>query len=298
MKAFVVGNIATDETFGVARLPVEGESIFGSKISTDLGGKGANQATILGRSGVQTILIAAIGTDAQAKLLRNRLAAEPVTQRLIEMSDQPSDSTIVVKERSGRNVVITTVDCARSLKSDDVASRMSDALPGDLLVLQGNLELTTTKQIIAVARERSLRIVLNPSPFEHEIKALLADLNALFVNQHEALEITGFTGHSAVQALLQYNIETVVLSLGEKGALLGTKSGILTVSARSCDAIDSTGAGDTLQGVALASAILRRKEIDLRALEIATNAASLTVSRAGTTAAFPTGEELSDLLAQ
>lgn len=298
MKAFVVGNIAVDQTFAVNRLPAEGESIFGRKISTDLGGKGANQAIVLARSGIPTVLIAATGADPDADLLRDRLAAEPVTTRLIEVPDHASDNSIVMKDTSGGNVIVTTFDCARSLDVTDVEARMTDVVTGDLMVLQGNLDLATTRQIIAKARARHMRIVLNPSPFETGIEALLTDINVLFLNQHEAFQITGCEGPAAIPKLLNYGMETIVLSMGDKGALLGTATGIRTVPAHACDAIDSTGAGDTLQGVAIASALLHKRSIDVQDVQIAAEAAALTVSRPGTTSAFPTQAELAQLMAR
>ena len=297
MKVFVVGNIVADQTYSVGRLPNEGESVLGRKISVDLGGKGANQSIILARSDISTILIAAIGDDTQASQLSDRLATEPVVPRLIQIPNTASDSSIIIKDRTGKNVIVTTVDCARSLKVSDVEQKMTDAASGDLLVLQGNLELAITKQIIATARKRGMKIVLNPSPFENGIELLLADLDTLFVNQHEAYQITGCEGPVAVQKLLEFGIKTVILSMGEKGALLGTASEVLSVPAQTCHVVDSTGAGDTLQSVAIASAILRRSCIDLVALKIAAQAAAFTVSRHGATAAFPTQTELKSLFA-
>jgi ribokinase len=297
MKVFVVGNIVADQTYSVGRLPNEGESVLGRKISVDLGGKGANQSIILARSDISTILIAAIGDDTQANQLSERLATEPVVPRLIQIPNTASDSSIIIKDGTGKNVIVTTVDCARSLTLSDVEQKMTDAASGDLLVLQGNLELAITKQIIATARKREMKIVLNPSPFENGVELLLADLDTLFVNQHEAYQITGCEGPVAVQKLLEFGIKTVILSMGEKGALLGTASEVLSVPAQTCHVVDSTGAGDTLQGVAIASAILRRSCIDLVALKIAAKAAALTVSRHGATAAFPTQTELKSLFA-
>ena len=296
MKAFVVGNIAIDETFAVHRLPCEGESIFGTQVSTDLGGKGTNQAIVLARSGIETILIAATGADTQAGRMRSVLAQEKVTPRLKVIADLPSDRSIVVKDAAGGNANITTVDCARSLNADDVFERMADAVAGDLVVLQGNLKISTTGQVIAMAKKRNMQVVLNPSPLETGIEDLLGEVNTLFLNQHEALQITGVQDSAAVSDLLGRGIETVVLSQGEKGAILGTRVGIFTLSATACEVVDSTGAGDTLQGVALASATLRDCTVDVQALEIATRAAALTVSRFGTRTAFPSEAELLDLM--
>ena len=160
MKAFVVGNITIDETFAVTRLPCEGESIFGAKVSTDLGGKGANQAIVLARSGVPTVLIAATGVDRQADQMRNILTQEKVIPRLKEMTGLESDRSVVVKDAAGGNANITTVECARSLEMEDIHQRMADAASGDIVVLQGNLKVSTTKMIITLAQSRNMQIAI------------------------------------------------------------------------------------------------------------------------------------------
>jgi ribokinase len=296
MKVFVVGNIAMDQTLAVDRMPLEGESIFGSKVSNDLGGKGTNQAVVLARCGIPTILIAALGSDAQSQQMRERLAQEAVIERLVERQGVSGDTTIVLKDAAGGNVNITTVDCARGLQIADVRPLISDAKPGDLLVLQGNLSLAATSDIIHDAREKGLRIALNPSPLDLEMVPLLAGLDVLFLNEHEAEQITGVQKYAAVQYLLDLNVDTVVLTLGAYGSLLGTKSGTVAVPAQLTEVVDSTGAGDTFQSVALGSALLRGGWIDSLSLSIAAKAAAITVSRFGTTAAFPTRAELEKLL--
>lgn len=298
MKVFVVGNIAMDQTLAVDRMPLEGESIFGSKISNDLGGKGTNQAIVLARCGIPTILIAAIGTDAQSQQMRERLAREPVIDRLVERQDIPGDTTIVLKDTDGGNVNITTVDCARSLRIADVTPLISDAEAGDLLVLQGNLSLAATSDIIRAARKKGMRVALNPSPLSSDIAQLLPGLDILCLNEHEAEQITGAQKQAAVQYLLDLDIDTVVLTLGASGALLGRQDGIVEVPAQRIDVADSTGAGDTFQSVAIGSALQRGEWIDRQSLSIAAMAAAITVSRFGTTAAFPTQAELDALLEQ
>ncbi|MEE4188096.1 MAG: PfkB family carbohydrate kinase, partial [Roseobacter sp.] len=108
VKAFVVGNIVMDESYAVDSLPTQGESIFGKKTGTDLGGKGANQAIVLGRSGVPTVLIAATGTDAQADGMIRRLETEPVEARFVKMDGMASDNSIIMTDQIGGNTIITT----------------------------------------------------------------------------------------------------------------------------------------------------------------------------------------------
>lgn len=296
MTVFVVGNIAMDQTLAIDQMPREGASIFGVRVSSDLGGKGTNQAIVLARCGIPTVLVAGIGADAQGRQMRDLLEREPVIGRLLELEGCASDSTTVLKDAAGGNANITTVDCARRIEAVDVMPMIADATRGDLLVLQGNLSLTTTAGIMHEARRRGLRIVLNPSPFDAVITALLPGLDILFLNEYEAAQITGTKEGDAVERLLDLGIGAVVLTLGPRGALLGTQAGLVSVPARSCQVMDSTGAGDTFQSVAIGSALLRDGRIDAHALGIAADAAAITVSRFGTVAAFPTQEELARLL--
>jgi len=296
MQVFVVGNIVIDETYSVDRIPVEGESVLGGKVSSDLGGKATNQAVILGRCGIPTTLIAGVGADAQAARIRSRIAVEPVSARLIEINGRASDTSIVLTDGQGANAIVTTVDCARSLPFESVTASMTYAAAGDLAMLQGNLSLSSTSRIIEFARGRGMIVALNPSPFEAGIERLMPGLDILFLNQHEARLIIAKDGEAAVQELLDMGIGTVVLTLGERGALLGNREGIVAVPAHACDVVDGTGAGDTLQSVAIASSLLRKTTLDVRALEVAAQAAALTISRPGTADAFPTELELSHLL--
>lgn len=300
MKVFIVGNIAMDQTIEIDDFPREGESILGSKVSYDLGGKGANQAIVLSRTGVRTIFIAAIGTDAQSHQMQDLLACEPVIPRLIERENYASDTTVVLKDLTGGNANIATVDCARSVEIADVLPRMSDAVANDLLVLQGNLQHSTTADLIAEARKLNMQIAFNPSPFNPNLIPLLSGLDVLFLNEHEAEQVTGKTGQAAVQDFLNMNIGAVVLTLGARGALLGQRNDngtdIALVPAQNCAVVDSTGAGDTLQSVTIGSAMRRGGKICAHDLERATRAAAIMVTRSGTKAAFPTQEELKTLI--
>jgi len=299
MKVFIVGNIAMDQTIGIDQFPHEGESIFGSGISHDLGGKGANQAIVLSRSGVQAIFISAIGTDAQSQQMRELLAREPVVSRLIERQNYSSDTTVVLKDRAGGNANIALVDCARSIELLDVLPLMADATPDDVLVLQGNLKLSTTADLMTEARKRKMQIAFNPSPFNSNLIPLLSGVDVLFLNEHEAEQITRKAGNAAVQELIEMNIGTVVLTLGARGALLGQLNekavSIVAVPAQNCEVVDTTGAGDTLQSVTIGSAMLRGSKICANDIELASRAAAITVKRPGTTAAFPTQQELKAL---
>lgn len=297
-RAFVIGNITIDESFLVESLPDEGASIHGEKISRDLGGKGANQAGILARAGVTTSLIAGVGDDSHGVSIRRRVAQESFDGRLVEMRNHASDVSMVFTTGEGTNSIVTTSDCARALASTDIASRIVDAQSGDVAVLQGNLSFKVTLAAMEMAKARGLITAFNPSPVAPRFVELWPLVDLLFINEVEAQAYTGLAGKEAIAALRATGVETVVLTQGADHILAGIGGRIISIPAMPTKAVDPTGAGDTFLSIAIASAILREKELDERALRAASIAASLTVSRAGTLTSFPTPEELKSILEQ
>ncbi len=278
-------------------MPQAGASIFGSQRSRDLGGKGANQAIVLGRCGLPTTLVAAVGEGLRADMIRQHLATEPVVSRLVPVAGVSSDFSIVFTTPDGENAIVTTTDSAGNLGIADAIAPLADAEPGDVVVLQGNLSDETTREVLEAARGRGLTTAFNPSPVRQSFASLWPLVDIAFLNQSEARALTGAGRQDAARALLAAGVRDVVLTLGSDGAMLANGDEIITVPAEPCPVVDTTGAGDSFMAVALASAVLRGVRLDRRAIAHATRAAAITVGRRGTRSAFPTAQELASILA-
>src|SRR5471030_1040271 len=118
MHVFVVGNIGVDQTYLIDELPEKGASIPGRKISQDLGGKGANQAIILARCGINTTLIAACGNDASGVWCRDKISQESLSLFPTHPVDCVTDTSIILNSADGDNANITTSSAADSLSID------------------------------------------------------------------------------------------------------------------------------------------------------------------------------------
>lgn len=299
VRAHVIGNVAVDETISVSTMPEAGASILGREETRDLGGKGANQAVVMARTGLATTLVAAVGEDFRAQTIRNQLAPEPVEAKLITLAGRPSDFSIIFTTPDGENAIVTTTDSAGSLEPDEAIAAIDTAAAGDLTVLQGNLSQATTLGLLEEARRRGLVTAFNPSPLRPYFADFWPLVDIAFLNRGEAQSLTGSSGTAATEMLLQSGVRHVVLTLGADGALLASRNAeIATIPAVATKAIDTTGAGDTFMAVALASAALRDVELDTRAIGHAAAASALTVSRRGTLLAFPTADELQAILAR
>jgi ribokinase len=291
MRAHVIGNVALDETIRVEDLPVPGASILGVELSRDLGGKGANQAVVLGRAGFSTRLVAPVGRDGRAGEIRAALAAEPVEASLVDVEGVPSDISLILMTAGGENAVVTTNEAASSLSPGAGVATLADAVAGDLLVLQGNLSFETTRALLAEGRARGMRTAFNPSPVRDFFAGFWPMVDIAFVNEGEAEAVGGVT------SLIALGVGKVALTLGARGARLISGHSDEAVAAAPATIVDTTGAGDCFMATALASAALRGADLDARALAHAARAAALTVSRPGTMRAFPSEAEMAAILA-
>jgi len=296
MRAYIIGNVAIDETIAVSELPVIGASILGNAGGVDLGGKGTNQAVVMARCGVPTTLVTPVGRDARADAIRHYLADEPLQSELIEMEDASTDISIIFRLPGGENAIVTTTESAQSLNLSHVTQILSTAGPGDLMILQGNLSDRTTRDILGHARAIGMVTAFNPSPVRSYFSDLWDLIDIAFLNKGEAQTLTGTTGRDAAEYLLNQGLQEVVLTLGGDGAILMNQHDTIQVPAHACDVVDTTGAGDTFMAVALASCALRGQRLDRQAIEHAAAAAAITVSRHGTRKAFPTMSELETIL--
>jgi ribokinase len=230
-------------------------------------------------------------------MIHQHLAMEPIVSRLVPMTGMASDFSIVFTTPDGENAIVTTTDSAGNLGTTDAIAPLADAEAGDVVVLQGNLSDETTPAVLQAARRRRLTTAFNPSPVRQSFASLWPLVDIAFLNQSEARALTGAGRQDAVRAVLAAGVRDVVLTLGSDGAMLANGDDIITVPAEPCPVVDTTGAGDSFMAVALASAMLRGVRLDRRAITHATRAAAITVGRRGTRSAFPTAQELADILA-
>ena len=297
MRVYVIGNVAVDETISVATMPEAGASIFGREESRDLGGKGANQAVVIGRCGLPTSFVTAIGEDFRGETIREQLASEPVDARLLQFADASSDFSIIFTTPDGENAIVTTTRSAEAMTLAAALDALSTAQAGDIVVMQGNLSEDVTLGLLADAKRRGIVTAFNPSPLRPYFCELWPLVDMAFLNKGEALSLTGTSGEAAAAHLMAAGVRQVVLTAGGEGALLAEAEGIVTIPSAPASVVDTTGAGDTFMAVAIASAARRTGRLDERAISDAARASAITVSRRGTRSAFPSSTELAAILA-
>jgi ribokinase len=309
-RVIVVGSVNVDLVVSVARLPGPGETVIGGRFERHHGGKGGNQAVAAARLGVPAFFVGAVGDDTFGEEARRALEADGVdcsglrrvnrhaTGVALITVDEAGENTIAVA--GGANATVTSVQVRESLK------RL--ALTEDDVVLVGHeIRTGATHEALRVGRLAGARTILNPAPAAGLEPPTLALANVVTPNEGELSALvrgseasTGATDPvattesvtAASKQLLGVDpgSRAVLVSLGARGAILVAGGRRTTIPARRVTVVDTTGAGDSLNG-ALAAGLAQGRPLE-GAARRAVVAASLAVTRAGAREGMPTAKEL------
>ena len=78
-----MGSLNYDITVWVPRRPTRDETLQGSSVAENAGGKGANQAVAASRLGADVVMIGGVGADARGEYLLSQLHAAGVDARWV-----------------------------------------------------------------------------------------------------------------------------------------------------------------------------------------------------------------------
>ena len=275
----VVGSANVDVVLAVDRIPRPGETVLASGLTRGPGGKGANQAVAAARAGADTTFVAALGDDDGGQLLRDALTE--VDLSLVRTSTEPTGTAIITVDASGENAITVAPSANAELVLDDE----STAAIREATVVLAQLEIPFGT--VQAAAEAGRYVILNAAPAATLAPDLLARVDLLVVNEHEASIVSAVDDDPTTtgSALLD-QVPAVVITLGADGALIFRRDvDPEHVPGFPVPVVDTTAAGDTFCGV-LAASLARGDDLPA-AVHRANAAASLTVQHPGAIGSIP-----------
>lgn len=295
-RVLVIGNATVDVVLGVERLPRPGETVLAREALRCPGGKGLNQAVAAARLAGGTRFVAPIGEDGEAAFIRAALAAEAGLETRWLVSPQASDMSIIQIAADGENVIVSTAASARWMCRLEAAGAAAALEPGDVLVMQGNLSQAATLSALSAARERGATTLLNTAPIAWDQREAIGLADIVVANEGEAAELTGAEGDEAARRLAAAGAGRAIITQGAGPAILAEGDRISHWPVPAVEVVDTSGAGDVTVGT-LAGVLALGGAIE-EGLRLALAAASLSVTRRGTTPSFPTASEMQQLAAE
>ncbi len=291
----VIGSLNMDLVARCQRLPLAGQTVFGTDFFTAAGGKGANQAVAAARLGARVAMTGCVGDDQFGRDLVAGLGRDGVRCDAVQTVAHPTGTALITIDAAGANtiVVISGANAACDTALVDRALAGADG-PG-ILLLQHEIPEDVNAHAIRAARMAGWFIVLNPAPARPVMPALLRLIDIIVPNETEAAALTGSDdAHEAARHLVALGARAALITLGGEGALYCDAGGALRCPAVEVQAVDTTAAGDAYIGALAAGLAEHRSVAD--SLGFAAAAAGLAVTRLGAQPSLATREEATEFV--
>ncbi|MYD10250.1 MAG: ribokinase [Chloroflexi bacterium] len=294
---FVVGSYVEALTIRVPRLPALGESLVGDGLDIGPGGKGSNQAIAAARLGADVRLLACVGDDVFGERALRLYADEGLhTAHVHRIAGAHSGVGFVNVLPSGDNWITVDMGANLRLTPQHVADCAALIDKSDILMAQFETPAATVAAALALAKESGVMTLLNPAPARAADPEMLANVDILTPNASEARLLLGLPPDAAVaeselaRRLLDYGVGKVVITQGERGALIVDAGGATQIPAVPVQAVDVTGAGDSFNA-ALAVSLGEGLSL-LDAARVGARAGAFAATRLGVIAGLPTRAQL------
>ncbi|KAI7836988.1 hypothetical protein COHA_009170 [Chlorella ohadii] len=299
----VAGSVNADLVFSLQRVPRAGETLAARALAVHPGGKGGNQAAAAARLGVPTKLVAQLGSDAQAHMLRAALDSYGVDKQLVREVEGPSGTAVILLEEDGDNRIILHGGANTAPWALSGAAQAAISSAGAVL-LQREIPEAVNTQVAQIAHAAGVPVVLDAGGSADPIcPDLLSCLSVLSPNETELSNLTGMPTETeeqivaAAQRLRGQGVASVLVKLGSRGSLLVDAQGeVWREPARKVErVVDTTGAGDCFTA-AFAVAVLEGKPYR-EAMRFATAAAALCIQVEGAMPSMPSRQQVDAQLA-
>lgn len=296
-KITVVGSFSMDLTVTMDEFPLAGQTIIGKKLIKNPGGKGANQCIACARLGGDVEMIGMLGEDENACEIKELFMQEGVNiEHVLSTKEEPTTIALIEVNQSGQNRIIVVPAANFKYSVNDLQNVKDTIAKTELVVAQLEMQLEVVEELVKMCDELNVPIILNPAPAVVLKEDVLSKVTYLTPNE---TELSVLTGHSvetieeikeAANILLNQGVKNLIVTLGDKGALLANQKEMTIIEGYPVKAIDTVAAGDSFNG-ALAKGIVDGMKIE-DAIRLANAVGALTVTKSGAIPSLPSKEEV------
>jgi ribokinase len=296
MDVIGLGALNIDELFLVDELIKDDEIVVNSSI-VSCGGSAANTIYALAKLGLKAGFIGVVGDDSQGAFILKDFKSQGVDiSKIRKVKNQPTGKALGFVDKKGKRSLYILVGANLYLTQEDIDfSYINQAKVLHMSSLKGKIDL----QSYAVSKLKD-SLILSFAPGAVLVREGLAKLsqilkrvNILFLNSKELFVLTQEKNiETAFLKLLDYGVETIVLTQGESPTIIRTKENTYHIPCEFKVEVvkDTTGAGDAYAGGFLFGLI---KGYDLvNSARLGHLVASYSIQGIGARSNLPTYEQL------
>lgn len=299
----VIGSTNTDMVVKASHLPAGGETVLGGEFLMNAGGKGANQAVAAARYGNRVVFVAKTGNDLFGERVRTSLREDDIVTDYVSIDPlHPSGVALITIDARAENCIVVASGANMYLSTADVDAAREEISAADVVLMQLESPIETVTYAARMAAEAGVKVVLNPAPAPDKPlpEELMRSLYLITPNRSEASRLSGIevkdlaSAREAAKAILDRGPQSVIITLGGDGSLVYDGQEFTFIEATKVEAVDTTAAGDTFNGVLATMVAEGRNLID--AAREASLAAAISVTRMGAQPAAPTRAEVAAMV--
>ncbi len=245
------------------------------------GGKGANQAVAAASAGAAAEVLGNVGPDSEEAGVRARLADDGVAVDRIGTGSAPTGTADVFVDPDGDNRIVVRPGANGTVDDAYVDVQYDTIRSATCLLLQNEIPVAPMRQLLAdLAAEPDRPIVVfDPAPADGAEALLDCEaIDYLTPNEREYEALRSDLGAFDGVLVRKRGGDDVVVEADRQ----------FTVTPPSVDAVDTTGAGDVLNGFLAATLAVGTSLRE--AVEIGTIAGSLSALETGARSGIPTLE--------
>jgi len=200
-----------------------------------------------------------------------------------------------VEAASGSNCIVLDPGANELLTANDVSQSDTAFNSSTVVLTQLEIPVAAAEAALLRGRARGAITILNPAPVRTLPPSILQLVDVLTPNEVEAKVLAGRSPDAVLQhedeatelarELIRNGVKQVVMTLGEKGALIVTASSSTRVPAVPVSAVDTTGAGDAFNA-GLATALACGASLEA-GVQFAVVTGGLAVTREGVIPSLP-----------
>jgi ribokinase len=296
-----LGEIVVDWVAQVPHFPQPDEKIDSFHQENFGGGVTANYLVATSRLGVDSGFIGAVGQDDYGDFLIKDLETEGVDTRCTYKKKDLKTPVnfIMVASNTGEKVIVQSPYMQYSF---DVSDLDPDYIVSSKLLHTTAIHHELTEAAIGIAKENNVKISLD---LESQIairgwdklKNIIQSVDILLPNKEGAKSITKSNSpEEAARALIKKGVKCIIMTLGNKGALITTEKYQKIVPSYPIDkVVDTTGAGDTFNGAFSIGYWINGWDLE-KSVKYANAAAALKIKKLGARTGMPTKKELKEFL--
>jgi len=258
------------------------------------GGQIATALATCASLGLRAAYLGAIGDDEDGRRIRSELAARGIDLAHVTVSAAATATATILLDATGDRIVLWHRDPALRYPPDRLPA---DVIAASRVVHVDDVDVAAAIEAARIARARGIPVTCDIDHVTPGTRELLQLVSHPVFAESVPTQLTGEAEpERALRALRRVHPGRLVVTVGEKGAIVLDGDSLIAAPGFPVTVVDSTGAGDVFRG-AYIYGIVKGWPLD-RQLWFANAAAAVSCTRPGAMGGVPTLAEAEDLLAR